>query len=84
MLMMARVYNLREGMVPERDDVLPARVHDEPLTQGPKAGAFYPREDFLRDRAQWYADRGCDEKGFPTRQTLDALGLGFAHAANQV
>ncbi len=80
MLMMARAYNIREGMVPERDDVLPARVHDEPLTQGPKAGAFYPREEFLRDRAEWYAARGCDDKGYPTRQTLDKLGLGFVHA----
>lgn len=78
MLMIARAYNIREGMVPEREDVLPARVHDEPLTQGPKAGAFYPREEFLRDRAEWYASRGCDEKGYPTRQTLDQLGLGFA------
>lgn len=79
MLMMARAYNIREGMVPERDDVLPARVHDEPLTQGPKAGACYPREEFLRDRAEWYAARGCDDKGYPTRQTLDNLGLGFVH-----
>ncbi len=80
MLMMARAYNIREGMVPERDDVLPARVHDEPLTQGPKAGACYSREEFLRDRAEWYAARGCDDKGFPTRETLDRLGLGFVHA----
>lgn len=79
MLMMARAYNIREGMVPERDDVLPARVHDEPLTQGPKAGACYPREEFLRDRAEWYAARGCDDKGYPTRQTLGNLGLGFVH-----
>lgn len=83
-LMMARVYNLREGMVPERDDVLPARIHDEPLTQGPQAGAHYAREDFLRDRAQWYGARGCDEKGYPTRETLDKLGLGFAHAHSQI
>jgi aldehyde:ferredoxin oxidoreductase len=84
MLTMARAYNIREGMVPERDDVLPARVHDDALTQGPQAGARYPREDFLRDRAEWYAARGCDEKGYPTKKTLDALGLGFACGQGQV
>ncbi len=66
-------------MRPERDDVLPARVHEDALTQGPHAGAVYPREDFLRDRAEWYAVRGCDDKGYPTKQTLDDLGLGFAY-----
>jgi aldehyde:ferredoxin oxidoreductase len=77
LLMMARSYNIREGMVPVRDDVLPARVHDDPLTQGPLAGARYPREAFLKDRAEWYAVRGCDEAGYPTRETLEQLGLGF-------
>ncbi|MDP3046110.1 MAG: aldehyde ferredoxin oxidoreductase family protein, partial [Chloroflexota bacterium] len=78
LLIMARAYNIREGMVPMRDDVLPARVHDDPLTQGPMKGAQYPREAFLKDRAEWYAVRGCDEAGYPTRETLDQLGLGFA------
>jgi aldehyde:ferredoxin oxidoreductase len=79
LLIMARAFNIREGMVPTRDDVLPARVHDDPLTQGPLAGTRYPREDFLRDRAEWYAVRGCDEQGYPTRATLERLGLGFVH-----
>ncbi len=77
MLLMARAYNIREGMVPERDDVLPARVHEDVLTQGPQAGMVYARADFLRDRAEWYSVRGCDAAGYPTRQTLDELGLGF-------
>lgn len=81
LLIMARAYNIREGMVPERDDVLPARVHEDALTQGPDAGAVYSREDFLRDRAEWYTVRGCDEKGIPTKQTLEDLQLGFVNAA---
>lgn len=80
LLIMARAYNIREGMVPERDDVLPARVHEDALTQGPLAGAAYSREDFLHDRAEWYAARGCDDEGYPTPDTLDRLGLGFVHA----
>ena len=75
------VYDVRGRRVRMLVDEFKTRFdfsHDEPLTQGPKAGAFYPREEFLRDRAEWYASRGCDEKGYPTRQTLDQLGLGFA------
>jgi len=78
LLLMARCYNLREGMSPERDDVLPVRVHEEPLTWGPKAGAFYPHEKFIRDRANFYQQRGCDEAGYPKRDHLEKLGLGFA------
>ncbi|CEP69341.1 Aldehyde ferredoxin oxidoreductase, C-terminal [Moorella glycerini] len=77
MLLLARVYNLREGMIPLRDDVLPERVHQEPLTRGEKAGTVYPRARFLADRLAWYQRRGCDASGIPTPEHLDTLGLGF-------
>jgi len=76
-LIMARVYNIREGMRPLEDDVLPERVHTEPLTVGPKKGTYYPKEQFLHDRAQWYRERGCDERGIPTEEHLFNLGLEF-------
>jgi len=76
-LLLSRAYNIREGMVPLSDDVLPARVHDEPLTWGPKAGAVYPRERFFEDRRLWYRARGCDEEGVPTQGRLVQLGLEF-------
>jgi aldehyde:ferredoxin oxidoreductase len=76
-LIMARVYNIREGMRPLEDDILPERAHTEPLTVGPKKGAYYPKEQFLRDRAEWYKERGCDEKGIPTEKHLADLGLKF-------
>lgn len=84
MLLMARAYNIREGTVPLRDDVLPARVHDDALTVGSMAGFRYDRADFERDRAEWYAVRGCDEQGYPTRETMERLGLGFAYAQGPV
>jgi aldehyde:ferredoxin oxidoreductase len=79
-LMLERVWNLREGYRPERDDILPDRVHDEPLTQGPKAGtpaAIYPREQFEVDKQRWYKERGCDTHGIPTKETLKTLDLDF-------
>lgn len=79
-LLAARAYNIREGMVPLRDDVLPERVHTEPLTVGERAGAVYARNDFLADRAAWYRDRGCDPAGIPTAERLVELGLDFAVA----
>lgn len=76
-LLMARAYNIREGMVPARDDVLPERVHRDALTRGKKTGAVYSREQFLADRAAWYAERGCDEAGLPGAERLKQRRLGF-------
>lgn len=78
MLTLSRAYNVREGMRPLRDDVLPDRVHSEPLQWGPKAGAVYPRESFEADRAAWYRERGYDAAGLPTDDLLQKLDLGFA------
>ncbi len=83
LLTMARAYNIREGVRPLQDDVLPERVHTEPLTVGPKKGSLYPREQFLSDRAQWYRERGCDDKGVPTEAHLRNLGLEFTVPALQ-
>lgn len=80
-LLLSRAYNIREGMVPLRDDVLPDRVHDEPLTWGPSAGAAYPRERFAEDRRRWYLARGCDGEGVPTEARLSSLGLEFCRPA---
>ncbi|KKM10485.1 aldehyde:ferredoxin oxidoreductase [Clostridiales bacterium PH28_bin88] len=76
-LLTARSYNIREGTVPLRDDVLPERVHHEPMTKGKQAGAVYPKEQFVADRLAWYQERGCDAAGIPTAERLRALGLDF-------
>lgn len=76
-LILSRSYNIREGMVPLKDDILPGRVHDEPLTWGPRAGAAYAREKFIEDRLRWYLARGCDGEGVPTGEKLSGLGLEF-------
>lgn len=77
-LLLARAYNIREGMVPWRDDVLPERVHQDKLTAGAGAGQVYPWEQFLTDRNAWYEEFGCDYRGYPTEEALRGFGLEFA------
>jgi aldehyde:ferredoxin oxidoreductase len=80
LILLERAWNIREGLVPERDDTLPERVFTDPLTLGPKAGtaaAVYDRKQFEADKQQWYRLRGCDAHGIPTKKTLRALDLAF-------
>jgi len=76
-LTLARCYNIREGMVPIRDDVLPDRAHTEPLTKGARQGSVYERERFVTERGDWYRERGCDSQGLPLDDTLVKLGLEY-------
>jgi aldehyde:ferredoxin oxidoreductase len=77
-LIMARVFNIREGMRPQEDDILPMRVHKDPLTWGSESGVVYPLEQFKKDRAEWYRVRGCNQQGIPTKEHLSELELEFA------
>ncbi len=80
LIILERTWNIREGLVPERDDILPERVFTEPLTLGPKANtpaAIYDRERFEEDKQTWYNIRGCDTHGVPTKKTLIELDLAF-------
>jgi aldehyde:ferredoxin oxidoreductase len=80
LIILERAWNIREGLIPERDDVLPERVFTEPLTFGPKAGtseAVYDRKKFEEDKQTWYNIRGCDIHGIPTKKTLRDLDLAF-------
>jgi aldehyde:ferredoxin oxidoreductase len=79
LLIMSRSYNIREGMRPLIEDVLPMRTHNDALTWGPQAGAYYPIEKFYKDRREWYKTRGCSERGIPTKEHLAELGLDFVH-----
>lgn len=79
-IILERAWNIRQGLVPDRDDILPERVFTEPLTLGPKAGteaAVYDRKTFEEDKQTWYQTRGCDEHGVPTKKTLRDLDLAF-------
>ncbi|MDA8228006.1 MAG: aldehyde ferredoxin oxidoreductase [Desulfitobacterium hafniense] len=76
-ILLGRAYNIREGMIPLQDDVLPERVHTDNLTQGLEAGKVYSREQFMKDRENWYLEYGCDPEGYPTTEALRQCNLEF-------
>ena len=69
-----RLINTRRG-VSRKDDVLPYRVMNEPIPDGPSKGRYCPREmlDTMLDR--YYKLRGWTEDGIPTDDKLKELGL---------
>ena len=70
-----RGYNVREGIT-RADDSLPARLHEEPLPEGPAAGQVLSLEKFQNYLDAYYDFRGWDkETGKPTREKLEELGL---------
>ncbi len=67
-----RLINLRLG-VTRADDTLPERLLRQPRPSGGAAGIL-PDLDYMLPR--YYALRGWDAQGRPTRERLEALGLG--------
>ena len=67
-----RVYNLREGV---EEDMLPSRFFDEDLTDGLEGGKRVTRERFLNARSLYYAGRGWNGRGEPTKEKLRELDL---------
>ncbi len=69
-----RAYNVREGMR-RRDDHLPRRFAEEPLSEGASSGTTYKQEAMLDE---YYQERGWDLKtGIPTMAGFRKLGLGY-------
>lgn len=65
-----RLFNKAAGMKPE-DDRLPKRLTEEPIVNGPSEGMVSQIKVTL---PQYYEVRGWKE-AFPTKETLDRLGL---------
>jgi aldehyde:ferredoxin oxidoreductase len=69
-----RCYNVRDGFS-RKDDTLPDRMLTEPLPNaGPATGQVVRNQDALLD--EYYDAMGYDRDGVPTREKLQALGLG--------
>ncbi|MDI6752959.1 MAG: aldehyde ferredoxin oxidoreductase family protein [Thermodesulfobacteriota bacterium] len=66
-----RLYNLREGFT-GKDDYLPKRFLEQPLTDGPSKGRVVDLEKLLRD---YYQQRGWNEEGEIKPEKLEELGL---------
>jgi aldehyde:ferredoxin oxidoreductase len=70
-----RMFGVREGIT-RSDDDLPARFKENPLTEGASSGTVVDAQLMLDD---YYAERGWDQAtGWPTKETLRRLRLGFA------
>jgi len=59
---------------PVKDDENPSRFY-EPLPSGPWKGRTTDRELVEKKRAAYFETLGWDERGIPTKETLDKLGL---------
>jgi aldehyde:ferredoxin oxidoreductase len=72
-----RMFNLREGLKRERDDMLVERYFLEPTTAGlPRnQGKFIDREKFVKMVDENYEMHGWDKDGVPKPETLERLGL---------
>ncbi len=70
-----RGFNVRDG-VRRGDDVLPWKVMHEPIPDGPSAGMYCPPAELAAMLDAYYALRGWDADGVPTKERLEALGLG--------
>ncbi|KUK18618.1 aldehyde ferredoxin oxidoreductase family protein [Thermococcus sibiricus] len=67
-----RIFNLKAGLVPEKDDTLPKRFLEEPMPEGPNKGHVVKLHEIL---PKYYKLRGWNEKGYPTEEKLKELGL---------
>jgi aldehyde:ferredoxin oxidoreductase len=72
-----RAFNAREGI--GRDaDVLPKKLFQPLGGTGPTAGVAVTAEEMERARESYYRLAGCDPAtGYPTREKLGTLGLGW-------
>ena len=72
-LALARLFNEREGFGAE-DDRLPEQAM-RPHVSGPLSKVRLDPEDLATQVRAYYAQRGWDERGHPTRETLERLGI---------
>ena len=69
-----RAFNIQSGISPELDR--PSKRYGSTPVDGPIKGvSIAPHWDEMLDN--YYRLMGWDEKGVPTRETLEALGIGF-------
>jgi aldehyde:ferredoxin oxidoreductase len=69
-----RMFNNREGLT-RNDDTLPYRTIHEPLPDGPAKGQCIGEENLNKMIDEYYALRGWDASGIPTRETLKKYEL---------
>ncbi|HDD34371.1 MAG TPA: aldehyde ferredoxin oxidoreductase, partial [Thermofilaceae archaeon] len=66
-----RLFNVACGVL-RKDDTLPRRFLEEPLSEGGAKGQIVGLEPMLEE---YYEYRGWDERGVPRREVLEELGI---------
>ena len=74
---MERCVSIREGYVPQRDDMLPDRFFEESITNKYGESRILKRAEFLEERKKMYRSQGLRENGTPSTDLLEDLGLEF-------
>ncbi len=73
-----RCLSLREGYHPSKDDYLPPRAFEEPITDKYGTTWVWERDEFEQEKKQHYVNiLKLTEAGLPPRQGLERLGLDF-------
>jgi len=72
-----RIFNLEKAFIVREgfnvsQDTAPERILKEPVPRGPSKGHVFELDVMLKD---YYRVRGWDEKGVPTKEKLEELGL---------
>lgn len=71
---LTRLFNVREGMT-RKDDILPPRFMEEPLPDGVAKGQVITKKMLDEMLDEYYALRGWDKNGIPTKEKLKKLDL---------
>ncbi len=73
-----RCVSLREGYHPAKDDDLPPRAFDEPITDKYGKTWVWERAEFEEEKKRYYVEKlKLTEAGLPPREELKRLGLDF-------
>lgn len=74
---MERCFCLREGHIPTRDDIIPARFFDEVIHTKYGKPLKLDRAEFEKEREKYYVSVGLNKEGIPPREYLEKLKLEF-------
>ena len=73
-----RCVSLREGYHPAKDDYLPPRAFDEPITDKYGKTWVWDKAEFEEEKKRYYVEKlKLTEAGLPPRNGLKPLGLDF-------
>jgi aldehyde:ferredoxin oxidoreductase len=71
---MGKIFNVREGWT-RKDDTLPPRVFNDPISDGCAKGSHLTKEEFDFMLDDYYVARGWTMEGVPTKKKIRELGL---------